>query len=60
MHFDVSGKHVVLFSLGFVVFDVFRTVWVLYNIKREGGHTSEVPPPGGCPRETLLWLQPHD
>ena len=31
---EVFGKRFVLFSLGFVIFEVFRPVWALYNIKR--------------------------
>ena len=32
-----------MFSLDFVIFEVFHPVWALYNIIREAGHMSEPP-----------------
>ena len=46
-----------LFSLDFVVFEVFHPVWALYNIIREAGHMSEPPPQASCAGQVFALSQ---
>ena len=54
MFYEVFGKRFVLFSLGFVIFEVFRPVWALYNIKR--GWDAPPGAPRAAPQKALVSL----
>ena len=52
--YEVFGKCFVWFSLGFVIFEVFRPVWALYNIKR--GWDAPPGAPRAAPQKALVSL----
>ena len=51
MFYEVFRKRFVLFSLGFIGFEVFCPVWALYNIKREWDTPQRLRPLPGAARQ---------